>query len=63
MLSIYKKEFGENNENVETFVNGFLDTLLLLGIFFVIIFIFCILFFWEFESIFCSLKYSGVFMR
>lgn len=34
MLLIYKKEFGEDNDNVEIFVNGFLDILLLLVIVF-----------------------------
>uniref|UniRef100_A0A8C4M250 Inositol 1,4,5-trisphosphate receptor n=1 Tax=Equus asinus asinus TaxID=83772 RepID=A0A8C4M250_EQUAS len=38
MLSIYKKEFGENNENAETSANGSPDTLLPSGISFVTIF-------------------------
>lgn len=44
MLSIYKKEFGENNENAETSANGSPDTLLPSGISFVTIFTLCILF-------------------
>ena len=38
MLSIYKKEFGENNGNAETSASGSPDTLLPSGITFVTIF-------------------------
>lgn len=38
MLSIYKKEFGENNENTETSASGSPDTVLPSGSSFVTIF-------------------------
>lgn len=44
MLSIYKKEFGDNNENAETSANGSPDTLLPSGISSVTTFIVRILF-------------------
>lgn len=58
MLSIYKKEFGENNENSETSANGSPDTLMPSGIAFVTVFT-RFLFLQEPESTFHILNHSG----
>lgn len=63
MLSIYKKEFGESNENAETSANGSPDTLIPAGTSFVTAFTICIFFSPVLESTFHILKHSSISMR
>lgn len=59
MLSIYKKEFGESNENAETSASGSPDTLIPAGTSFVTAFIPCVSFPPVLESTFHILKHSS----